>query len=72
MTRSGTSTDMAAIGRMTPRISNMSASRIVWDNSTGSIYLNTITASIRRMVLSRPDADASATGSAIKEVTGWD
>ena len=46
--------------------------RIVWDNSTRSIYLHTITASIRRMVLSGPDADALATGSAIEEVTGWE
>ena len=34
-----------------PRVSSMSSSRVVWDNSTGSIYLDTVTASIGRMVL---------------------
>ena len=42
---------MAAVEGMIPRISSVSASRIVWDDSTGSIYLDTIAASIGRMVL---------------------
>ena len=66
----GTSTNVAAVGRMTPRISSMSTSRIVWDNSTGSVYLNTIATSIGRMVLNGPDADALSAGPTIKEVTG--
>ena len=64
------STDVAAVGMMTPKISSMSTSRVVWDDSTGSVYLNTITASIGRMVLSGPDADVLSAGSMIKEVTG--
>ena len=60
---------MAAVGGMTLRISSMSTSRIVWDNSTGSIYLDIIAVSIGRMVLSRPDADASSAGPTITEVT---
>ena len=65
----GTSTDVAAVGRMTQRISSMSTSRIVWDNSTRSIYLDTIAASIGRIVLSRLDTDALLAGPAIREVT---
>ena len=42
---------MSAVKRMTPRISRISASRIVWDNSTGCIYLDTLAAAIGRMVL---------------------
>ena len=34
-----------------PRVSSMSTSRVVRDDSTGSVYLDTITASIGRMVL---------------------
>ena len=65
----GTSTDMAAVGRMTQRISSMSTSRIIWDNSTGSVYLNTIAASIGRIVLSRLDTDALSAGPTIRELT---
>ena len=46
-----TPTEVSAVERMTPRISSISASRIVQDNSTGCVYLNTIAASIGRMVL---------------------
>ena len=62
--------DASTVGRMTLRISSMSVSRIVWDNSTGSVYLNTIAASIGRMVLSRPDTDVLSAGPTIGEVTG--
>ena len=60
---------MAAIGRMTPRISSISASRIVQDNSTGGVYLDTIATSIRRMVLSRLDTDASSECPIIEDIT---
>ena len=46
-----TPTEVSAVERMTPRISSIGASRIVWDNSTGCVYLDTIAASIGRMVL---------------------
>ena len=64
-----TSTDVAAVWRMTLRISSMSASRIVWDNSTRSVYLDTIATSIGRMVLSGLHTDALSAGPTIGEVT---
>ena len=61
-----TSTDMSAVERMTPRISSISTSRIVWDNSTRSVYLDTIAASIGRMVLGSTE---SSEGSTIEDKT---
>ena len=46
-----TPTEVLAVEGMTLRISRISASRIVQDNSTRSIYLDTIAASIGRIVL---------------------
>ena len=57
----GASTDVAAVGGMIPWISSMSASRIVWDDSTGSVYLNTIAASIGRMVLGSTESSEGPT-----------
>ena len=39
--------DMMVIGAMAPKVSHMCTSRDVQDDSTGSIYLDTITASSR-------------------------
>ena len=64
------SADVAVIGANTPRVSQVNASRVVRDESTGSVYLNTITASIGRVVISGPDADVPATSSIIEEVLG--
>ena len=64
------SVDVAVIGVNTPRVSHMNASRVVRDESTGSVYLNTITASIGRVVISGPDAGVPATSSIIEEVLG--
>ena len=47
----GASADMAAVEGVMLRVSSMSTSTVVWDNSTGSVYLDTIAASIGRMVL---------------------
>ena len=63
--------DVAVIGANTPRVSHVNASRVVRDESTGSVYLDTITASIGRVVNSGPDADVPATSSIIEEVLGW-
>ena len=60
--------DVAVIGANTPRVSQVNASRVVRDESTGSVYLNTITASISRVVISGPDADVPATSSTTEEV----
>ena len=40
------STDVAVIGANTPRVSQVNASWVVRDESTGSVYLHTITASL--------------------------
>ena len=54
----------------TTGISSMSASRVIQDDTTGSIYMDTITTSIGRVVLSRPDPDISSAGPTIEDVTG--
>ena len=61
---------MAVIGVNTPRVSQVNASRVVRDESTGSVYLDTITASIGRVVISGPNANVPATSSIIEEVLG--
>ena len=55
------STDVTVIGAMAPRVSHVHASQIVWDDSTGSIYLDTLTASIGRITIGGPNTDDSAT-----------
>ena len=62
------STDVVVIGANAPRVSHVNASRVVRDESTGSVYLDTITASIGRMVIGGPDADVPATSSIVEEV----
>ena len=57
---------MSAVEGMTPRISSISASRIVRDNSTGSVYLDTIAASIGRIVLGGLEPSE---GPAIEDIT---
>ena len=47
-------TDMTVIGAMAPRVSHMHTSQVVRDDSTGSVYLNTITVSIERMAIGGP------------------
>ena len=64
------STDVAVIGVNTPQVSQVNASWVVRDDLTGSLYLDTITASIGRMVISGPNADVPATSSIIEEVLG--
>ena len=46
-----TSTDVATMGKMTLRVSSLNAGRIVWDNSTGAVYLDVIAASMGWMVI---------------------
>ena len=65
-------TDMMVIGAMAPKVSHMHASRVVQDDSTGSIYLDTITASIKRMTIGGPDVDVLAKGSTTEVVTKWE
>ena len=65
-------TNMMVIGAMAPKLSHMHASRVVRDNSTGSVYVDTITASIERMTIGGPDVDDLATSSATKVMTRWE
>ena len=70
-TSQGPSMDVRSIRMVaTTGISSMSASRVIQDDTTGSIYMDTITASIRRVVLSRRDPDISSAGPTIEDVTG--
>ena len=63
---------MMVIGAMAPKVSQVHVSRVVRDDSTGSVYLNTITASIERMTIGGPDVDDPATSAATKVVTRWE
>ena len=54
----------------TTGISSVRASRVIQDDTTGSIYMDIITTSIRRVVLSGPDPDISSAGPTIEDVTG--
>ena len=63
--------DVRSIGMVaTTGISSVSASRVIQDDTTRSIYMDTITASIGRVVLSRPDPDMSSAGPTIEDITG--
>ena len=58
--------DMMVIGATAPKVSHMRASQVVKDDSTGSVYLDTTTASIERMMLGGPNVDDLATSSATR------
>ena len=63
--------DIMSIGLIAaPGISSMSLSRVIQDDTTGSVYLDTFTTSIGRVVLSGPDLDASSVSPTIEDVTG--
>ena len=63
--------DVMSIGLIVvPGISSMSLSRVVQDDTTRLVYLDTITTSIGRVVLSGPDPDAPSAGPTIEDVTG--
>ena len=69
-TSQGMSMDVRSIRMVaTTGISSVSASRVVQDDTTGLIYMDTITTSIGRVVLSGPDPDVSSTGPTIEDVT---
>ena len=70
-TSQGTSMDVRSIRMVaTTGISSISISRVIQDDTTGSIYMDTITTSIGRVVLSRLDPDISSSGLTIEDVTG--
>ena len=53
----------------TPGISSVSSSCIVRDEITGLTYMDTVTASIRRVTLSGPNPEACPTGPTIEDIT---
>ena len=55
---------------MTLGISSMSSSRIVKDDATGLTYVDTVTTSVGRTILSGPNPNASSTGPTIEDVFG--
>ena len=54
----------------TAGISSVSSSRVIQDDTTGSIYMDTVTTSIGRVVLSGLDLGKSSVGPTIEDVTG--
>ena len=53
----------------TTGISSISASRVIQDDTTGLIYMDTITTSIGWVVCSGLDPDVSSMGPTIEDVT---
>ena len=69
-TSQGMSMDVRSIRMVaTTGISSVSASRVIQDDTTGLIYMDTITTSIRQVVLSGPDPDVFSAGPTIEDVT---
>ena len=65
------SMDIMCIGLIAaPGISSVSLSRVVQDDTIRLVYLDTITTSIGRVVLSGPDPDAPSAGPTIEGVIG--
>ena len=54
---------------MTLEISSMSSSHVIKDDATGLRYVDTVTTSVGRIILSGPDSDASSTGPTIESIT---
>ena len=59
-----TSTEVASMGKVTPKVSNLNAHRLTKDDVTGAVYLDVITASIGRMVIGHTEPE----GPTIEEV----
>ena len=51
-----------------PGVATMSTSCVVWDETTGATYLDTVTTSIGRVALSVPEDEAIALGPKIEDV----
>ena len=63
--------DTLSIGLvMTLGLSSMSSSHVVRDDATGLTYVDTVTTSIGRIILSSMDPNASSTGPTIEDITG--
>ena len=70
-TRWDMSMDIMSIRMLTTSgISSVSASRVIQDDTTGSIFMDTLTTSIGRVVLSGLDQGISSAGPTIEDVTG--
>ena len=65
------SMDTLSMGLVTaPGISSVSSSHVVKDDATGLTYVDTVTTSIGRIILSGLDLNASSTGPIIEDITG--
>ena len=53
----------------TPGISSMSSSHVVKDDATGLTYVDTVTTSVGRIILSGPNPNAPSTGPTIEDIT---
>ena len=51
-------------------ISSISSSHVVKDDATGLTYVDTVTTSVGRIILSGPDLNASSTGPTLEDITG--
>ena len=51
-------------------MSSISSSRIVTDDAMGLMYVDTVTTSIGRIILCRPNLHATSMGPTIEDITG--
>ena len=54
---------------LTPGMSSVSSSRVIKDDITGETYVDTVTTSFGRIVLSDPNPNASSMGPVIEDIT---
>ena len=54
---------------MMPGISSISSSHVVTDDAMGLTYVNTITISVGRIILCRPNLHTTSTGPTIEDIT---
>ena len=57
---------------LAPGMSSVSSSRVMKDNITGITYVDTITTSFGRIILSDLNPNASSTGPVIEDITDWE
>ena len=57
---------------LAPGMSSVSSSHVMKDNITSITYVDTITTSFGRIILSDPNPNASSMGPVIGDVTNWE
>ena len=53
-------------------LSSVSSSSVVQDDATDLTYLDTVTTSVGRVILSSADPNISSTGPIIEDITDWE